>query len=187
MALCSHEDVDTQIFEHARHATEASSTIIVIAVNVLQELQELGLQQLRVALVKDRTRGPVYDLCCTLTEKSKRMLFHAFTGCDVFSKRSQDPPVVDGEDLEALEKFVVMMYDRPGTAEGVDDARLDMFVRQQMLHEAIPPRTGVGPRKEICGRSFGQSSHPLQRVASSWPSVDASRNTAVNANATGLV
>ena len=47
--------------------------------------------------------------------------------------------------------------------------------------------TGAWPRKKICGRSFGQSSHPLQRVASSWPSVDASRNAAVNANATALV
>ena len=29
---------------------------------------------------------PVHDLCCTLAEKSKGMLFfHAFTGCDVVS------------------------------------------------------------------------------------------------------
>ena len=93
------------------------------------------------------------------------MLFsHAFTGCDVvsafrgkgkksawqtwdvcdeasdvFSKLSQYPPVVDDEDLESLEKFVVMKYDRSSTAEGVVDARLDMFAWKQRPYKAIPP------------------------------------------------
>ena len=59
VAPCSHEEVDMQIFVHARHATEADSKVfrvkasdtdvIFIAVSVLQELQELGLQQLWVA------------------------------------------------------------------------------------------------------------------------------------------
>ena len=84
------------------------------------------------------------------------LFYHAFTGCDVvsafrgkgkksawqtwdvceeasgvFSKLSQYPPVVDDEDLKTLEKFVVMMYDRSSTDEGVDDVRLDMFARKQ--------------------------------------------------------
>lgn len=88
------------------------------------------------------------------------LFFHAFTGCDVvsafrgkgkksawqiwgvshvFSKLSQYLPVVDDEDLKSLEKFVVMMYDRSSTAEGIDDARLDMFARKQRPYEAIPP------------------------------------------------
>ena len=97
---------------------------------------------------------PVHDLCLSLEpEKSRGILFvHAFTGCDVvssfrgkgkksawqtwnvcdeasdvFSKLNQYPPAVDDEDLETLENFVVMMYDRSSTAEGVDDARLDML------------------------------------------------------------
>ncbi|KAJ8405154.1 hypothetical protein AAFF_G00321450 [Aldrovandia affinis] len=59
VAPCSHEEADTRIFLHARHATEAGSKVImvkasdtdvvVIAVSVLQALQELGLQQLWVA------------------------------------------------------------------------------------------------------------------------------------------
>jgi len=134
VALCSHEEADTRIFVHARHATEAGSKVImvkasdtdvvVIAVSVLQALQELGLQQLWVAFGQGQNLRwvPVHDLCCTLAEKSKGMLFfHAFTGCDVvsafrgkgkksawqtwdvcdeasgvFSKLSQYPPVVDG-------------------------------------------------------------------------------------------
>ncbi|KAJ8417281.1 hypothetical protein AAFF_G00285080 [Aldrovandia affinis] len=177
VAPCSHEEADTRIFVHARHATEAGSKVImvkasdtdvvVIAVSVLQALQELGLQQLWVAFGQGQHLRwvPVHDLCCTLAEKSKGMLFfHAFTGCDVisafrgkgkksawqtwdvcdeasgvFSKLSQYPPVVDDEDLKTLEKFVVMMYDRSSTAEGVDDARLDMFARKQRPYEAIPP------------------------------------------------
>ncbi|KAJ8367592.1 hypothetical protein AAFF_G00314420 [Aldrovandia affinis] len=170
-------DADTIIIDGAAHATEAGSKVImvkasdtdvvVIAVSVLQALQELGLQQLWVAFGQGQHLRwvPVHDLCCTLAEKSKGMLFfHAFTGCDVisafrgkgkksawqtwdvcdeasgvFSKLSQYPPVVDDEDLKTLEKFVVMMYDRSSTAEGVDDARLDMFSRKQRPYEAIPP------------------------------------------------
>jgi len=35
------------------------------------------------------------------------------------------------------------MYDRSSTAEGVDDARLDMFARKQRPYEAIPPTRGA--------------------------------------------
>ena len=80
VAPCSQEEGDTRIFVYTWNATEAGSKVImvkasdtdvvVIAVSVLQALQELGLQQ----------------LCCTLVEKSKGMLFfHAFSGCDVVS------------------------------------------------------------------------------------------------------
>ena len=59
VAPCTHEESDTRIFVHARHAAEAGSKVImvkasdtdvlVIAVSVLQTLQELGLQQLWLA------------------------------------------------------------------------------------------------------------------------------------------
>ena len=93
-------------------------------------------------------------------EKVKGMLFfHAFTGCDtvsayrnkgkknawqtwdiklcpkatpVFSKLGVYPPIVEDGDLEILEKFVILMYDRSSTAANVDEARLDMFTRKQM-------------------------------------------------------
>ena len=102
VAPCSHEESDTRIFVHARHATEAGSKVImhgqsqrhrcrgllVIAVSVLQTPQELGLQQLWLAFGQGQNLRwvPVHDLCCrpTLAEKSKGMLFfHAFTGCDI--------------------------------------------------------------------------------------------------------
>ena len=109
---------------------------------------------------------PIHDLCLPLAlEKTRGILFfHAFTGCDVvsafrgrgkksawqtwdvsdeasdvFSKFSQYPPAVDDDDLKTLKKFVVMMYDRSSTADGVDDARMDMYARKQIPYEAIPP------------------------------------------------
>ena len=98
VAPCSHEESDTRIFVHARHATEAGSKaimvkasdtdVLVIAVSVLQALQELGLQQLWLAFGQGQNLRwiPVHDLCCTLAEKSKGMLFfHVFTGCDIVS------------------------------------------------------------------------------------------------------
>ena len=59
VAPCSHEEADTRIFVHARHAVEegnkgimvkASDTdVVVIAVSVLPALQAIGLHQLWVA------------------------------------------------------------------------------------------------------------------------------------------
>ena len=91
------------------------------------------------------------------SEKTRGLLlFHAFTGYDVvsaFSRKGKSLHDRHGmcfqrlplssrnsanthhrlkmEDLENLEKFVVIMYDRPSTVERVDDARLDHFVRKQ--------------------------------------------------------
>ena len=224
VAPCSHEESDTRIFVHARHATEAGSKaimvkasdtdVLVIAVSVLQALQELGLQQLWLAFgqgqymtcvvpLQKRAKGCSFSmpsLAAILFQhsvaKEKKSAWQTWDVCDeasgVFCKLSKYPPVVDDEDLETLEKFVVMMYDRSSTAEGVDAARLDMFARKQRPYEAIPPTqgalkqhvkraayqagciwkcrllpTGAGQRQKICGTSSGQSSHPLQKVASS--------------------
>lgn len=181
VAPCSHEESDTRLFVHARDATEAGSKVImvkandtdvlVIAVSVMPALKELGLQQLWLAFGQGQSLRwiPVHELCCSLAEKCRGILFfHAFTGCDivsafrgkgkrsawqtwdvcdevsgVFSKLSKYPPEVDDEDFDTLERFVVMMYDRSSTAEGVDAARLDMFARKQRPYEAIPPTQGA--------------------------------------------
>ncbi|KAJ8333969.1 hypothetical protein SKAU_G00412880 [Synaphobranchus kaupii] len=138
MAPCSHEEADTRIFVHARQAVEEGCKSILIKAN---------------------------DTDVLVIAKSKGILFfHAFTGCDVvsafcgrgkktawqtwdicdeasdvFSKLSQYPPTIDDADMKILENFVVMMYERSSTADGVDNARLDMFARKQRPYEAIPP------------------------------------------------
>ena len=99
VAPCTQEEADTRIFVHACHAIEPGNKVImvkasdpnvvVIAISVLQAIQELGRRQLWVAFGQGQYLRwvPVHDLCCTLGEKSKGMLFfHTFTGCDVVSE-----------------------------------------------------------------------------------------------------
>ena len=140
---------------------KASDTdVLVIPVSVLPSQQQSGLQQLRVSFgQRNNLRWiHVHELCLAIgLAKTRQILFfHAFTGCDVvsafrgkgkksawltcdaytevsdvFAKLSQYPLTVDDEDLQILEKFVVIMCDRSSTAEGVGDARLVMFARKQ--------------------------------------------------------
>lgn len=56
---------------------------------------------------------------------------------------SKYPPTIDDDDLEILEKFVVIMYDRSSTVVHVDEARLEMFARKQRPYGAIPPTRAV--------------------------------------------
>ncbi|KAK6167169.1 hypothetical protein SNE40_021264 [Patella caerulea] len=41
--------------------------------------------------------------------------------------------------MQRLERFVVLMYDRSSAATGVDEARLDLFARNQRSYNSIPP------------------------------------------------
>jgi len=95
---CSHEEVDTRIFVHARRAVRHGSTImikasdtdvIVIAVSVLPSLQQSGLQQLWVSFGQGNNLRwiTVHELCLAIgLAKTRQILFfHAFTGCDVVS------------------------------------------------------------------------------------------------------
>lgn len=61
---------------------------VVIAISLLQALQQLGVQQLWVAFGQRQNLEwvPVHDLCCILAEKNKEtFFFHTFTGCSVVS------------------------------------------------------------------------------------------------------
>ena len=56
----------------------------------------------------------------------------------IFAKLSQYPPTLGTREIKALEKFVVLMYDRSCAGESVNDAGLDMFAHKQRSYEAIP-------------------------------------------------
>ena len=178
MSPCSHEEADTRIFVHARHAAhegsksllvKASDTdILVIAISVMPTLQAIGMQQLWSAFGQSRNMRwiPAHELYRSIgPEKGSGITFvHAFTGChvvsalrgkgkkcawqtwemcpeasDVFARLSQYQPTVNYNEMDILEKFVVIMYDRSSTATGVNNARLDMFARKQRPYQAIPP------------------------------------------------
>ena len=98
LAPCGHEEADTRICVHVRHATEAGSKVImviasdtdvvIIPVSMMHVIEELGLQELLVAFGHEQNMRwiHVHDLYYRFAEKSKGMLFfNAFTGCDVVS------------------------------------------------------------------------------------------------------
>ena len=99
VAPCSHEEADTRILVHAKHAvTEGNQTlmikandtdVVVIAISILPSLQELGLQKLWIAFGQGKHLKwiPIHDIVSAIgPEKSSGILFfHAFTGCDVVS------------------------------------------------------------------------------------------------------
>ena len=53
------------------------------------------------------------------------------------------PEKVSDDDLQKLENFVVLMYDRSTAASCVNEARLDHFARKQRTYDAIPPTTAA--------------------------------------------
>ena len=56
-----------------------------------------------------------------------------------FTRLSQPAEAVTDDDLQKLEQFVIIMYDKSSAATSVNDARLDLFARKQRQYESIPP------------------------------------------------
>ncbi|KAG0722278.1 hypothetical protein GWK47_006094 [Chionoecetes opilio] len=52
---------------------------------------------------------------------------------------ARNPTLIRDLDLQRLERFVVLMYDRSSAATGVDEARLDLFAPKQRAYNSIPP------------------------------------------------
>ena len=146
--------------------------VLVIAVSKLPSLQRLGLEKMWIAFGQGANARwiPVHEVVSAIgPEKASGILyFHAFTGCDVvssfhgkgkksawltwevcdevsktFTKLSNCPTEVSEDDLQKLENFVVVMYDRSSAATGVDEARLNLFARKQRSYDAIPPTSAA--------------------------------------------
>ena len=49
----------------------------------------------------------------------------------MFVRLSQTPAVIDDQDMEFIEAFLVIMYDRTKTTFAVNKARFEMFARKQ--------------------------------------------------------
>jgi hypothetical protein len=142
--------------------------VLVIAISAMSLLQALGLKSMWIAFGQGATLRwiPIHDVVSAIgPERASGILFfHAFTGCDIvsgfrgkgkktawqtwnicddvsetFTKLSQQPTEVTELDLQQLEKFVVMVYDRSSAVTSVDEARLDLFARKQRPYNSIPP------------------------------------------------
>ena len=99
LTSCNHEEADTRMFVHARHATaegnkvimiKASDTdVLVIAISVFDMLHALGCERLWIAFGQGRNQRwiPIHEINTAIgLAKTKGILFfNAFTGCDVVS------------------------------------------------------------------------------------------------------
>ena len=134
----------------------------------MPSLMQLGLEKMWVTFGKgEKTRWiPIHEVVSAIEpEKTHGILFfHAFSGCDIvssfhgkskksawktwdvcdevsstFATLNECPSAVKDSDLQALEKFVVLMYDRSSDVTTVNEARLDLFARKQRQYDLIPP------------------------------------------------
>ena len=136
--------------------------ILVIAIAMFPLLQLDGLQELWVDFGSSSNRKliPVHLIATSLgQERCDALLFlHAFSGCDtvsafrqkgkktlystwlavpevtpVFAKLSNCPGAVTENDMDAVQKFTVKVYDKNSEVTNVNEARLEMFTRKQTL------------------------------------------------------
>ena len=99
MAPCKHEEAESLLFLHERHALAKGHTsliikvsdtdVLVIAISVFQILNDIGLEKLWVAIVQGATLRwiQIHDIRHSIgSVKSKGLpFFRAFASCDVVS------------------------------------------------------------------------------------------------------
>ena len=56
-----------------------------------------------------------------------------------FKALSTYPVAINEANLQSLERFVVLVYDRSSPLKAVNEARLEMFARKQKMYDTIPP------------------------------------------------
>lgn len=190
---------------HKSLMIDANDTdILIIATSVMPYLMQLGLEKMWVTFGKgEKTRWiPIHEVVSAIgPEKTRGILFfHAFSGCDIvssfhgkskksawktwdvcdevsntFARLSKCPSAVEDSDLQALERFVVLMYDRSSDVTTVNEARLDLFARKQRQYDLIPPTQAA--LKEHAKRAsyeagyvWGQAlkRHPQMPSPSDW-------------------
>lgn len=160
----------------------SDTDVVVIAVSLFQRL---GLKTLWIDFGrgKDHRWIPIHEIASAMGTKSSGLcFFHAFSGCDtvssfhgkgkksawhtwnvfekispVFTKLSSSPAAVTDEDMQVIEEFVVLMYDRSSSYKEVNEARLDLFARKQRSYDSIPPTSAA--LKEHCKRAAFQAGH----------------------------
>ena len=206
LAPCNHEEADTRMFVHAKHASLTGSRTLTIVssdtdvvVLAIAAYTDLNIDALWIAFGKrDNFRWmPIHDICKLLGPRSKALpFFHAFTGCDtvsafvgkgkksawqawnvdeeateVFRSLSTATDTISQSEMDTLEQFVVIMYDRSSTTCKVDEARFDLFARKQRAYDAIPP-TQAALTEHVkravfqAGHVWGQSTVTEQQLPS---------------------
>ena len=107
-------------------------------------------QEVVSAIGPDKTCGILFfhafsscDIVSSFHGKSKKSAWKTWDVCDEVSntlaRLSECRSAVEGSDLQALEKFIVLMYDRSSDVTTVNKARLALFARKQRQYDLIPP------------------------------------------------
>ena len=143
------------------------STDTDIAVLAISTFSKLELNKLWIGFGrnKDFRWPPIHEMVTSLkVPVSALPFFHAFTGCDtvsafrgkgkksawqtwevfpdateVFVRLGRMPDSITEDDMEILEAFVCILYDRATSTFGVNDARFELFARKQRSFDALPP------------------------------------------------
>ena len=88
------------------------------------------------------SRDVMWSLVSVDRGKGKKSAWQAWNVCEdvteTFKKLSNCPQEVSNDDLQKLQIFVVLMYDRSSAASCVNEARLDHFARKQRTYDTIP-------------------------------------------------
>lgn len=160
----------------------SDTDVVVIAASVIHKI---GLERLWIAFGrgKDFRWIPIYEIATALGPKAVALpFFHAFTGCDTvsafhgkgkrsawqtwcsfekvtntFIRLSSKPKTITCKDLQILEQYVVLLYDRGSSCTEVNMARLDLFARKQRAYDSIPPTSAA--LKEHCKRATFQAGY----------------------------
>lgn len=160
----------------------SDTDVVVIAVSLIHST---GLQKIWIAFGKGKDSRwiPIHEIASAMGPKALALpFFHAFSGCDTvssfdgkgkksawqtwsifdkvdatFVKLSSQPECLSEEDLQILEEFVVLLYDRSSSCVRVNETRLDLFARKQRAYDSIPPTRAA--LKEHVKRAAFQAGH----------------------------
>ena len=139
--------------------------VVVLAVATFQQL---GLEKFWIGFWRNKDfmiYMYMYDISNDLGIRTVGLsFFHAFTGCDtvsafrgkgkrsawqtwevfpdatdVFTRLRKRPHSLLETDIEIIEAFVCIIYDRGTDTFAVNKARLELFARKQRPYDALPP------------------------------------------------
>lgn len=166
--------------------------VLVLAISALQQL---SIDELWVAFASGKTFRylPAHEMAVALgPEKSVALPFlHAFSGCDTVSsfagrgKRTvwdiwktyqevtpafvtlgSTPSSVDAQ-MEVLERFVVLLYDRTSSVEKVNEARKQLFSQKGRQMDGLPPSRAA--LEEHTKRAAYQAGHVWAQMINAVP------------------
>ena len=143
--------------------------VVVLAVSIFQNI-DIDELWIHFGVGTNAKFIAVHEIANSLGPRRCTALpfFHSFTGCDTvsgfygigkkkawdtwlihsdvtetFCKLADSPDKVTDEDMKAIERFVVLMYDRTSELESVNDARMQLFASKGRTMENIPPTSAA--------------------------------------------